>query len=385
LVAVGCAALLAGFGAAPARAAGGVPAAAAGSCPDPQYVLQAYNASHVWNKANTRGAGQTIGVVGAPDRVAEAVCAAKALAPDATVVPGSAAGPIVVVADGSVDPPSSGAGTLVIAGAGDTSGPMPARPPGIVNVAAADISSNGAQAASSYGPAVLLAAYGNDTSTAAGYVGALAAILHSQNPAWTARQVAAQMAGSIGYLSNYSNADDHLGFGIIVPDQAVSVAQIDPSTLPARFATAFPANPPPGNTAPSTRSVPSTAPSSSAPSGPSSAASGSASAPTATGPSGSAFPSVSGGPTDIGSANLFPTNQAFSTGPSNGSNAAAGGSGGSGGFSPVLVIGFVVILAGGGYVLWQRRRQPKPADVKPESEWEAPSGPRHSGYSPPEE
>ena len=364
---MGCAALLAGSGAAPARAA------AAGSCPDPQYVLQAYNASHAWNRANT-GAGQTIGVIGAPDRVAEAVCAAKALAPEADVVAGSARGPIVVVADNSVAPPSSGAGTLVIAAAGDTSGPMPERPPGVVNVAAADISSNLAQATSSYGPQVLLAAYGNDTSTAAGYVGALAAILHGQNPKWTARQVAAQMAGSIGYLSG-SNADDHLGFGIISPDQAVSVDPIDPSSLPTRFATVFPANLPPGNTAPSTRPASPTAPASSASSGPSSAATETA----------SAFPSPSASPTDIGSANLFPTNQAFSPSPSNGSRAAAGGSGGAGGFSPVLLIGFIVIIAGGGYLLWQRRRQPAPADVKPESEWEAPSGPRHSGYSPPEE
>jgi hypothetical protein len=373
LVTAGCAALLAGFGAAAAPSG-----ASAASCPDSRFVLQAYNASHAWNQANTKGAGQTIGVIGAPDRVAEAVCAARALAPDATVVPGTAAGPIVVVADSSVDPPSSGGGTLVIEGAGDTSGPMPPRPPGVVNVAAVDTSGT-AQPTSSYGPAVMLAAYGNDTSTAAGYVGALAALLHAEHPAWMARQVAAQMAGSIGYLSGNAN-DDRLGFGDIEPDQAVSVDQIDPATLPGRFAAAFPATLPPPGTAPSTRSVPSAAPSSGAQSGP-------ASTPNDSGASGSSPSPLSDTLTAVGSANPFPT--VFVTpSPSNGSRAAAGGgggSGGSGGFNPVLLIGFLVIVAGGGYVLWQRRRRPQPAAVKPESEWEAPSGPRHSGYSPPEE
>lgn len=368
LVAAGCAALLAGFGAAAAPS----PAAAA-SCPDSQYVLQAYNASHAWNRANTKGAGQTIGVIGAPDRVAEAVCAARALAPDATVVTGVTTG-IVVVADSSVAPPSAGGGTLVIEAAGDTSGPMPARPPGVVNVAAVD-TSGAVQPTSSYGPAVMLAAYGNDTSTAAGYVGALAALLHAQNPPWTARQVAAQMAGSIGYLSGNSN-DDHLGFGNIEPDQAVSVDRIDPATLPARFATAFPATLPPASSAPSTRSVPSGSPSSDAPSG-------AASTPTDSGASGPAPSPSPSAAVVVGSANPFPT-VFISSGPSNGSRAASGSSGGSGGFNPILLIFLLVIVAGGGYVLWQRR-QPAPAEVKPESEWDAPSGPRHSGYSPPEE
>lgn len=369
LVAVGCAALLAGNGAAavPARAA-------ASSCPDAQRVLQAYNASHAWNRAGTEGRGEIIGVVGAPDFAAKAMCAAQALAPQATVRSGSAGASIVVVADGSVAPPSSNGSSLVIAAAGDTSGPMDPRPPGIVSVAAADIDSNAARPASSYGPGILLAAFGDDTSTAAGYVGALAALLQAENHGWTARQVAAQMAGSIGYLSGFPN-DDRLGFGNIEPDQAVSADQIDPSLLPTRFTDSFPVNMPAGNTAPSTRSNSASAPSSGVSSGPSGAPSGSQSAPSP-GP---------GGTTDTAVLHPFPTDQASSTNPSNGSHAAAGSGGGSGGFNPILLIGFIVIVAGGGYVLWRRRRQPQPPDVKPESEWEAPSGPRHSGYSPPEE
>lgn len=374
LVAVGCTALLAGFGVTPARAH-----AAAASCPDSQRVLQAYNASHVWNPAG-RGAGETIGVIGSGTAVAEAVCAAQALAPSATVEAGTAAGAsIVVVTDGSVGPPSSNGSSLVIAAAGDTSGPMDPRPPGIVNVAAASIDSNGAQPTSSYGPGVLLAAFGPDTATASGYVGALAALLQARNHGLTARQVAAQMAGSIGYLSGFPN-DDRLGFGNIEPDQAVSAEQIDPSQLPVRFTDSFPANMPAGNTAPSTRSNPASGPSSAAGSGPS----GSASDSNPSGPSQAAPPSASEGSTDTALLNPFPTNQ-VSSGPSIGSHKAAGSGGGSGGFNPILLLAFLVIVAGGGYVLWQRRRRPQPADVKPESEWEAPSGPRHSGYSPPDE
>lgn len=375
LAAVGCAALLTGSGVALASA----PAVAA-MCPDSQYVLQAYNASHVWNQANTKGSGQTIGVIGATGPVQEAVCAARALAPGATVEAGSTAGAsIVIVADTSVAPPSSNGSTLVIAAAGDTSAPMDPRPPGIVNVAAADINSGAAIPTSSYGPGILVAAFGSDTATASGYVGALAAILHAKNQGWTARQVAAQMAGSIGYLSGFPN-EDRLGFGNIEPDQAVSADPVDPSQLPVRFTYSFPANLPPGNTAPSTRSNPTSAASSAGASG---SPSGSASGPTATGPSQDS-PSSAPGTTDTSPLNPFPTNQ-VSSGPSNGSRSAAGGSGGSGGFNPILLIGFLVIVAGGGYVLWQRRRQPQPADVTPESEWEAPSGPRHSGYSPPDE
>ena len=109
LVALGCAALLAGFGPVPAPAH-----AAAASCPDSQSALLAFNASRAWTVAGTKGGGVTIGVVGAPDRVAEAACAIRALAPDATVASGSADGAIVVVADTSVDPASIGGSALVI-------------------------------------------------------------------------------------------------------------------------------------------------------------------------------------------------------------------------------------------------------------------------------
>lgn len=372
LVALGCAALLAGSGAAaPARAH-----AASSSCPDSQGPLLAFNATRAWSIAGTKGGGVTIGVVGAPDRVAEAACAISALAPDATVTAGSAGGAIVVVADTSVDPASVGGQALVVAAAGDTGMAMSARPQGVVNVASAD-DSGAPQQSSASGPAVTLAAYGNDTSTASGYVAALAAILRAGHGNWPARQVVAQMAGSINPASGNLHTNQ-LGFGIIAPVQAVSLQPIDPETLPG-FDAMFPANQPPRSAAPSSRSVPTGADGSAASNAPTSAGPPSASG---TGSPESATPSAPG-TTDT--ANFWPTNQIFSTGPSNGSHAAAGGSGGSGGFSPFLLIGFVVLLAGGGYVLWQRRRQPRPADGRPEAEWEAPSGPRHSGYSPPEE
>lgn len=338
--------------------------------------MLAFNATRAWTIAGTKGAGVTIGVVGAPDRVAEAACAISALAPDATVAAGSANGAIVVVADTSVDPASVGGQALVVAAAGDTGKAMSARPQGVVNVASAD-DSGAPQQSSASGPAVTLAAYGNDTSTASGYVAALAAILRAGHGNWPARQVVAQMAGSINPASGNLRTNQ-LGFGIIAPVQAVSLQPIDPETLPG-FDAMFPANQPPRSVAPSTRSAPTGAGTSDGSGAPSSAASAS--------PSGTDTPqsSTPSAPGTTDTANFWPTNQIFSTGPSNGSHAGAGGSGGSGGFSPILVIGFVVVLAGGGYVLWQRRRQTRPADGKPEAEWEAPSGPRHSGYSPPEE
>jgi hypothetical protein len=376
LVTLGCAALfagLAGFGtAAPARAH-----AAAGSCPDTQSALLAFNATRAWSIAGTKGGGVTIGVVGAPDRIAEAVCAINALAPDATVAQGSATGAIVVVTDSSVDPASIGGQALVVAAAGDTGEPMPGRPQGVVNVASAD-ASGAPQQSSASGPQVTLAAYGNDTSTASGFAAALAAILRAGHANWPARQVVAQMAGSINPASGNPRTNQ-LGFGIIAPVQAVSQQPIDPESLPG-FDAMFPANQPPrSGAAPSTRSAPTGGPSSA---GAPASTPGATPAPSGTDSSPSATPSAPG-TTDT--ANFWPTNQIFSTGPSNGSHAAAGGSGGSGGSSPVLLIGFVVILAGGGYLLWQRRRQHQPADSKTEEEWEAPSGPRHSGYSPPEE
>ncbi len=53
-------------------------------------LLLAFNATRAWSVAGTMGGGVTIGVVGAPDRVAEAACAISALAPDAQVRTGSA-------------------------------------------------------------------------------------------------------------------------------------------------------------------------------------------------------------------------------------------------------------------------------------------------------
>ncbi|MBS2549751.1 hypothetical protein KGQ19_23070 [Catenulispora sp. NL8] len=371
LVAVGCAALLAGFGPLPAPAA-----RAATSCPDSQGPLLAYNATRAWSITGSKGGGVSIGVVGAPDRIAEVACAISALAPDATVVPGSADGAIVVVADTSVDPASIGGAALVIAAAGDTGEVMSARPQGVVNVAAAD-ESGAPLPSSASGPAVTLASYGNDTSTASGYVAALAAILRAGHANWPARQVVAQMAGSINPVSGNQHTDQ-LGFGIISPVQAVSQGPVDPETLPG-FDAMFPVNQPP-RSAPSTRSAPTSAGSAGGPttgsSAPSSAASGT--------PSATPTPQVPApGTTD--SANAWPTDPVLSSGPSNGSRAGASGGGGSGGISPILLIGFLVILAGGGYLLWERRRRLKPAATKPESEWEDPSGPRHSGYSPPEE
>ena len=381
---MGCVAVLAGFGTAPARAeqvagfSAGVQAAtaAADSCPDAQSALLAFNASRAWSIAGTKGGGVTIGIVGAPDRVAEAGCAIKALAPDATVAAGSASGAIVIVADTSVDPSTIGGGALVVAAAGDSGGPMTARPQGIVNVAAADDSGNPLTSSSS-GPAVTLAAYGNDTSTASGYVAALAALLRASHKDWMARQVVAQMAGSINPFSGNPHSDS-LGFGVIAPVQALSLSVVDPRTLPG-FDAMFPANPS-GNASGGKQSPPATTAPSSAPAG-SSAPGGASDTPGSASATNTQWPdSSASGPN---TADAWPTVPVFATGPSIGSHAAAGG--GSGGFSPVLMIAFLLVLAGGGYFLWQRRRQLKPAARKPESEWEAPSGPRHSGYSPPDE
>ncbi|GAA2059965.1 hypothetical protein GCM10009839_83110 [Catenulispora yoronensis] len=389
--------------AAPARAA-----AVAGPCPDAQAALLAFNASRAWSVAGTKGLGVTIGVVGSPDRVAEAVCAARALAPEATVRPGTASGAIVVVADASVDPNTVGGGALAVAAAGDTSGPMPSRSPGIVNVAAAD-ASGAPLSTSSYGPQVTMAAYGTDTATAAGYVAALAALLRADHGNWPARQVVAQEAGSINPVSGYPHTDQ-LGFGIIQPVQALSLPPVDPAALPG-FEAMFPANQPPRSAPASPRSAssPASQPSDSAGSA-GSAGSGTATAPSGAG-SGSATGaatapadgsatdgSTAGAPSDSGlatsggpaiptdTAQQWPTNPLSTAGTANLAGSTGGkGGGSSGGVSPVLFIGLLVLVGGGGYVLWQRRRQPQTAPTPPPSEWEAPSGPRHSGYSPPEE
>ncbi|GAA1953819.1 hypothetical protein GCM10009838_06440 [Catenulispora subtropica] len=376
-MAAGCAAAaLALGGAAPALGVSRSAARAADPCPDARAALLAFNASRAWTVAGTKGLGVTIGVIGAPDRVAEAVCAARALAPEATVRGGSASGAIVVVADPSVDPASVAGDALVVAAAGDTSGPMPARPQGIVNVAAAD-ASGAPLSTSSYGPAVTMGAYGNDTATASGYVAALAAILRAGHGNWPARQVVAQEAGSINPVSGNPHTDQ-LGFGIIQPVQAVSLPPVDPATLPG-FEAMFPADQPPRTAPASPRSQPAT----------SAASTGAPSTETGSAPSASATPQLTPssapaeGPTD--SAQQWPTNPLPTAGPSNVGQAAASKGSGGGGVSPVLFIGLLVLGGGGGYVLWQRRRQPQAAPVKPESEWEAPTGPRHSGYSPPDE
>ncbi|MFL6114631.1 MAG: hypothetical protein ACJ786_25240 [Catenulispora sp.] len=379
LVAAGCAAVL--VGSVPGPAAARAVRAAAAPCPDARVALQAFDASRMWTVAGTKGGGVTIGVVGAPDRVAEVVCAIKALAPDAAVAAGEASGAIVVVADTSVDPGGVGGPALVVAAAGDTGGEMTGRPQGVVNVAAAGES--GARLSSSaYGPALTVAAYGNDTSTAAGYVAALAAVLRAGHASWPARQVVAQEAGSINPYSGSQHTND-LGFGVINPVQAVSLPAVDPETLPG-FGAMFPVNQPPRSTSPSARSQsPSQSQPSSAGTGATSA--GSAAPPTdsasASGSSATAAPSS--GATD--SANVWPTAPLSSAGSSNLAHTAGGKGGGSGGVSPVLFIGLLALVGGGGWVLWQRRFRSRPAPAKPPSEWEAPSGPRHSGYSPPDE
>lgn len=382
-MAAGCAAALALGVVGPARAT----ARAADPCPDSRAALLAFNASRAWTAAGTKGIGVVIGVVGAPDRVAEAVCAARALAPEATVRGGSASGAIVIVADTSVDPATIGGDALLVAAAGDTAGPMSARPQGIVNVAAAD-ASGAPLSTSSYGPAVTMAAYGNDTATAAGYVAALAALLRAGHGNWPARQVVAQEAGSINPVSGNPHTEQ-LGFGIIQPVQAVSLGPVDPGTLPG-FDAMFPANQPPRSAPASPRSQSAaTGTASGAGTGSGSPASGASSAPSASGsgsaPSSGSTPGSASAPETTDSAQQWPTNPLSTAGPSNVSQTAASKDSGSGGVSPVLFIGLLVLLGGGGYVLWQRRKQARIAAATPESEWEAPSGPRHSGYSPPEE
>lgn len=388
-MAAGCAAGLAWLAVGvPVGVAAASPAAAAvraaDTCPDAQEASQALDTKNTWSTAGTKGrdpktgAAVTIGVVGAPDRVAEAVCAAQLLAPDAAVAPG-ATGLIVIVADTSVDPATIGGGSLVVAAAGDTGGQMLNRPPGIVNVTAADLS-GAVRPTSSYGPLVTLAAYGNDTSTAAGYVAGLAALLRVQHPDWPAWQVVAQMAGSIHPGSSHQRSDQ-AGYGRIKPVQAVDpgLPKIPPSTLPGFYAL-FPASVPGAVPSPVVSSTPSA--SASASQSPSQSATQSPSLST----SSASVSTPVAQTTDT--AQQWPTADPVTAnggGPSNGANPAAGKSGGGGGVNPVLVIGLLLLLGGGGYVAWQRRRPAPAATVNPEAEWEAPSGPRHSGYSPPEE
>ncbi|NUR26234.1 MAG: hypothetical protein HOV83_10370, partial [Catenulispora sp.] len=223
--------------------------------------------------------------------------------------------------------------------------------------------------------------YGNDTATAAGYVAALAAILRAGHGNWPARQVVAQEAGSINPVSGYPHTDQ-LGFGIIQPVQAVSLPPVDPAVLPG-FEAMFPVNQAPRTAAPSARSQSATS------------GSGSGSAPSASAPDSSAAGSAPvsqvspSSPPAAGTTETvqqWPTGALSTAGPSNVAGTAAGKKdSGGGGVSPVLFIGLLVLVGGGGYVLWQRRQQPRVAPAKPESEWEAPTGPRHSGYSPPDE
>ena len=371
---------------APAGAAAAPPAAAAraaDTCPDSQEAAQVLDTKDTWSTAGTQGkdaktgTAVTVGVVGAPDRVAEAVCAVRVLAPDAAVAPGPT-GLIVVVADTSVDPGTIGGGALVVAASGDTGGPMLDRPPGIVNVAATDLS-GAVRTSSSYGPRLTLAAYGNDTSTAAGYVAGLAALLRVQHPDWPAWQVVAQMAGSIHPGSSHQRSDQ-AGYGRIKPVQAVDpeLPKILPSTLPGFYAL-FPASMPGAVPSQVVSSAP--APSSSLSSPAPSTSDGSAGTPSAT-------PSSTPVAQSTDTAQQWPTADPLTAnggGPSNAANPAAGKSGGGGGVNP-LFVGVLLFLRGGvGYVAWQRWRLAPPPPVKPESEWGAPSGPRHSGYSPPEE
>lgn len=347
------------------------------TCPDAQFTLQNFNASRAWSQAGTKGLGVTVGVVGDQAHVTDAICAARAMAPEATVVPGIT-GAIVVVADPSVDPASIGGAALVIAAAGDTGGLMSTRPQGVVNVAAVD-QSGAVLSSSAHGPTMTLAAYGNGTATAAGYVAGLAALLRAQhqNDKWPARQVVAQMAGSINPITP-PQPDDSVGFGIIQPVQAVSLDPVDPTKL-SGFDVRFPANPAPRGAAPSS-------PAQSAPS--------SAGATPAPSPSDSPAPPATATPSSApvvvdttDTAQQWPTGNPLTTagGPSGRANTSAGKNDSGGGVNPVVVLGLLLLLGGGGYMGWQRWRKPEPEPVKAESEWEAPSGPRHSGYSPPEE
>ena len=379
--------VVAGWGAGPAfgdpvaapsgPSAPSVPPSAA-ACPGAQDELTAMNAARAWAIAGTKGAGAVVSVIGTAAKVAEAQCSILALAPEASVrlfpvdqatgtgqsaasiQSAAGAGTVVVVfADTSVDlsdptlkDPLANAeaqGVVVVAAAGDGTDVMPNRPAEIVNVSAADLATKRLHAGSASGPKVTLAAYGNDTATAAGYVAATAALLHAMpgHTGWPVRQVAAQLAGTINPISG-SPRDDQIGYGVLQPVQALSTSgAVDPGSLPG-FAALFP--------------VLTTPPASPGPGGSSSLLVGSSGG----GTSGS---DTSGGAQQPGTA---PATQAKANS-------------GSGGTNPLLLTGFGALLAAIGLVVWQRFRKPEPVPLKGPDEWEPPTGQRHSGYSTPPE
>jgi hypothetical protein len=328
------------------------------------------NAPLAWSSAKTKGAGATVSVIGTAAKTAEAECGVRALAPEATVrlfpvdqstgdsqsvadVQSAAASGTVVVlfADTSVDlsdptlaAPLANAeaqGIVIVAAAGDGSATMPARPAEIINVSAADVATRQLRPGSASGPDVTLAGYGNDTATAAGYVAATAALLHAMpgHDAWTVRQVAAQLAGTINPVSG-SPRDDQLGYGVLQPVAALSSGAVDPASLPG-FAALFPV---------------------------------------LAGPSGSPAPGASSSLL-VGASG---TGTSGGTQPQGPATRAKSGSG-SGGANPLLLAGFGAILAAGALVVRQRRRRPATVPFKSPDEWEPPTGPRHSGYGTPPE
>jgi hypothetical protein len=176
-----------------------------------------------------------------------------------------------------------------------------------------------------------MAAYGDDTATASGYVAAAAALVRSVpgHEQWTERQVVAQLAGTIHPLSSATHSDQ-LGYGVIEPAQAVSGDPVDIGALP-NFNVLFP----------DTSTTP----------------------PGAGGPSG-------GGPST-------------SSAPSTAITATT--TSGSHGVNTLLLFSFALIAAAVGVLFWKRRQRPEPVPVKPREEWGPPEGPRHSGYGPPPE
>lgn len=358
------------------------PASSSAACPDARAELAAMSASRAWALAGSKGAGTVVSVIGTVDKAAETRCSILALAPDASVrifpVSGGDAkgiadvqsaasgGEVVVFADTAVDladpalarplADAENQGVVIIAATGDGLPAMPRRPAGIINVSAADLATHRLRAGSASGPAVTLAGYGADTASAAGYVAATAALVHTGHANWPVRQVAAQLAGSINPISG-SPHDDQLGYGVLQPVQALSTTQVDPATLPG-FAALFPAGPavPPGGTA-----------TSGAPASQLAGASGSTAAGGTQGQQ----------PPPVGS------DQGQPSAPAASGQAAAKSS--SDGTRQLLLVGLGALLAAGALVVWQRRRTPAPAPLKPPEEWEPPSGRRHSGYSTPPE
>ena len=360
------------------------PSSSSSACPDAGAELAAMSASRAWALAGSKGAGTVVSVIGTAAKAAETRCSVLALAPDAPVrvfpVSGADAkaaadmqsaasgGAVVVFADTAVDltdpalarplAEAENQGVVIIAATGDGLPAMPRRPAGVINVSAADLATHQLRAGSASGPTVTLAGYGADTASAAGYVAATAALVHTVHANWPVRQVAAQLAGSINPVSG-SPHDDQLGYGVLQPVQALSAAQVDPATLPG-FAALFPAGP----------AVP-------APGG--TAASGAPASQLAGAGDSTASPGAQGRQTPpVGS------DQAQPSAPTVSGQAAAKSSSDSG-TRRLLLVGLGALLAAGALVVWQRGRTPAPAPLKPPEELEPPTGRRHSGYSTPPE